>query len=179
MIRFSKGKPWLQLYQEVVDQINSRPLKKLGGRTPAQLNDPFEDVNSRELLEKVEAKDREKSSSIKEDALEEGALVLIDFPKDADLRSYDIQRGEIKKIKEVDQTLKPYTYVLEDLDGERVLPRKCYRRELRRVSKLRNLPHEIEKIFKSRRKNKRKEYLVSFYKSNRKKWIPERDLYKF
>ena len=149
------------------------------GMTSTQINSPFEDVTSRELLTKVAEKESEKSSHIKEDFLEEGSLVLIDFPKEADLRSYDIQRGEIKKIKEVDRSLKPFTYVLEDLDDEKILPRKYYRQELRKIFSSRKLPNEIEKIFKSRRKNKRKEYQVSFYNSNKKKWIPERDLYKF
>ena len=32
MIRVSKGKPWIGYYQDVVDQINARPLKKLSGK---------------------------------------------------------------------------------------------------------------------------------------------------
>ena len=176
LIRFYKGKSWLQLYNDAVNQINNRPLKKLGGKSPAEVNSPYEDVTSKDYVGKNLQEDK---PSIKEDILEEGSLVLIDLQKDPDLRSYDLQRGEIKTIKEIDRSLHPYTYVLEDLHNGDTLPRRYYRRELKKVSKLRNIPHEIEKIHKSRRKNRRKEFLVSFYKSNRRKWIPERDLYKF
>ena len=175
LIRHSKGKPWPQLCQDVVDQINARPLKKLNGRSPASLNSPFMDQESRTLLEEASPDE----NVIKETALEEGALVLIDFPKDLDLRSYDLQRGEIKKVKSVNTSSSPYTYTLETLDEGEQLPRKYYRKELREVSHLRKIPKEIETVYRSRRKNKRKEYLVSYYNSSKKHWIPERVLYAF
>ena len=179
VIRFSKGKPWMVLYKDVVNQINNRPLKKLDGKSPAEVNSPYEDVVSRKFIEGENIQTDKSSTSIKEDLLEEGTLVLIDLQKDSDLRSYDLQRGEIKKVKEIDRRLHPYTYTLEELHDGDILPRKYYRQELRKVSKFRNLPHEVEKIHKSRRKNRRKEFLVSFYNLNRRRWIPERDLYKF
>ena len=177
MIRFSKGKPWTGFYQDVVDQINERPLRRLGNKSPKDINSPFEDVKSRDILKNISTS--AESQNIKEDLLEEGSLVLVDLSKDEDLRSYDLQRGEIKKVKKVDQNSVPYTYVLEDLDEKNTLPRKYYRKELRKVSKLRNLPQEIEKIHKARRKNRRKEFLVSFYDSDQSRWIPERQLYNF
>ena len=177
-IRATKGKPWPQLCQDVVDQINGRPLKKFGGKSAKDMNSPFKDENSKKVIEAQDKKKKE-SKPIKEDLLTRGTLVFINLPKDADLRSYDLQRAEIKKVKEVDTSKLPYIYILENLDDEKVLERKYYRGELKEVFKTRAIPNEISKIYKSRRKNKRKEFLVSYYNRSGKHWIPERILYAF
>ena len=175
-IRASKGRPWTQLYQDVVDHINRRPLRKFGGKkSAADLNNPFKDEESKELIEA----NKKEEKPIKEDILKIGTLVFIDLPNEDDLRSYDLQRGEIKKVKNVDTSKAPYLYTLEDLNGEKVLERRYYLGELKEVFKVRNIPKEIRKIYKSRRKNKRKEYLVSYYNREGKHWIPERILYAF
>ena len=178
VIRAKKGKPWPSFVQDVVDQINGRPLKKFGGKSASDLNSPFKDEASKEIIAQAEQAKGD-SKPIKEDLLPVGTLVFIDLPKDADIRSYDLQRAEIKKVKSVDSSKHPYTYVLEDLDDEKTLERKFYRKELKEVLKVRNIPNEISKIYKSRRKNKRKEFQVSYYNRDGKHWIPERILYSF
>ena len=177
VIRVSKGKPWTSFCQDVVDQINGRPLRKLKGKSPAQINSPFSDI---EMRDEFRAQDGKKTESgIKTNVLPEGTLVFINLPSESDLRSYDLQRAEIKRVKKVDTSDLPHRYTLEDLEQENTLERKYYLAELKEVSKVRNIKNEIKRIYKSRRKNKRKEFLVSYYNRDGKHWIPERVLYAF
>ena len=179
VIRASKGKPWPSFCQEVVNQINGRPLKKLGGKSPAEVNSPFLDVETRAEFRRQSELKEDKKDDIKTKILPEGTLVFINLPKEADLRSYDLQRAEIKRVKEVDTSALPHRYTLEDLEKETTLERKYYLAELREVSKLRNIKNEIKRVYKTRRKNKRKEFLVTYYNKDGKHWIPERVLYAF
>ena len=181
---------WPDIYQKVINQLNSRPLKVLGNKSPSEVNSPFDDIESKEF---VEDKKVEQTGPI----FAVGDLVFIELPKNLGEKEYDIARGVIARVKEVDKSAKPYMYKLESTEGKQ-LSRKYYGNELRRAPALRNIDKQIEKVFNSRRKNKKREYLVKFEGSrwdifkilkylyayyiiyiffSNKTWVPERILY--
>ena len=153
-MRQGKNILWPDIYKKVLEQINSRPLKVLKNRSPKEVNSPFDDVESREFVEEKAVK---KTGPI----FTEGELVFIELPKTLGEKDYDIARATIVRVKEVDKRENPYMYVLETIEGK-TLSRKYYGYEIRHSPSLRDMPNQIEKVFKTRRKNKKKEYLVSF-----------------
>ena len=161
VIRKNKGVPWTKVYDDVLMQLNSRPLKKLGEKSPQSVLSPFEDVTSKPVLKKNFG---EKPKNIKDNRFKVGDLVFLELPKHVNDKSYDIQRGVIKKVKDVKKDNLPHVYILENFDGTE-LSRNFYAEELRKAPGVRKLKYEVEKIYKARRKNKRKEYQVAFYNS--------------
>ena len=143
--------------------MNNRKLKVLGGMTPNEVISPFSDIKTRPILKKVN--ETLSKNRINRDVFKENSLVFIGIPKGVNDKGYDLQRGSIKRVKSINKDQFPYTYTLEDIDKSNTLPRNYYRNELRKAPALRSIPKEIDKIYDSRRKNKRKEYLVSFYGS--------------
>ena len=175
LLRLNPGTPWPRLCQPVVDQMNKRSLKKLNGKSPNDLFLPISDVRSKNIFVKTDGQsDPPPGPTFKKDD-----LVFLDIKKHVNDKIYDTQRGAIKRVARVDKSVTPYFYILKHLDSEKELPRPYYGNELRLAPKLRAIPKQIDRIYDSRRKNKRKEFLVSFYGSDYKSWIPERILYKF
>ena len=172
VIRSRPKAQWAKIYPEIVEQLNIRPLKALKNRAPADLVSIFEDVRSRPLLTSSTSTETataptSKTSSKKKRFSQKfklGDLVFLETPSSVNERGFDLQRAVISRIRNVDKSAFPYLYSLENLEGE-PLSRKYYERELRRAPKLRNIPRQIEHVFDSRRKNKRREYLISFYNS--------------
>ena len=180
LLRLKSGTLWINIYKKVIDQMNMRALKSLNGRSPMELFSPFADVMNKEnddiKTPLLTSKNKIVSSG---PIFRINDLVFIDIKKTVNDKGYDIQRGAIKRVALIDKSAKPYVYILKHLDSEKKLPRPYYGAELRKAPKLRTLPKQIDKIYESRRKNKKREFLVSFYGSDYKSWIPERLLYKF
>ena len=175
MLRLNPGTMWINIYKKVESQMNMRALKSLGGRSPAELFSPMADVSKKNKLYENQ---RTKNVTIGP-IFKMNDLVFIDIKKNVNDKGYDIQRGAIKRVTHVDKSSKPYVYTLGHLDSDKNLPRVYYGAELRKAPKLRAIPKQIDKIFDSRRQNKKREFLVSFYGSDYKSWVPERILYKF
>ena len=157
--------PWTKVYQDVVDNMNNRKLKKLNDLSPIQVFSPFNDPKTRRILNVGSTTTPSSVSRIKNNTLKINDLVFINLSKSVNDKGYDIQRGVIKKIKSINKTKIPFTYTLEDLDSKHALPRQYYLNELRKAPSVRKIRKEIDKIYESRRKNKRREYLVSFINS--------------
>ena len=176
MLRLKPGTMWINVYKKVRDQMNMRSIKSLNGHSPAELFSPFTDVSkTKKLQTKQETRRMQTTGPI----FKINDLVFLDIKRNVNDKGYDIQRGAIKRVTHIDKSSKPYVYTLDHLDSNKHLPRPYYGAELRKAPKLRALPKQIDKIYESRRKNKKREYLVSFYGSDYKSWIPERLLYKF
>ena len=159
-LRSKKGVEWSLEYRNIVDQINKRRLKALKGHSPREISSPFKDVYSRVILKSQKSrKGRKKRKTFKEKD-----LVFLETPASVNERGFDLQRGVICKVKEVDRSAEPFMYRLEDLEGQE-LSRKYYVAELRKAPKLRNIAKQIRHIYESRRRNKRREYLVLFHGS--------------
>ena len=188
-LRQGKNVLWPNIYQSILDQINSRRLKSLTNKAPEQVNSPFDDIESKNFVE-------EKNVNRTGPIFKTNDLVFIDLPKTLGEKDYDLARATIARIREVDKSAKPYMYVLETIEGNK-LARKYYGYELKFSPFLRQMPNQIEKVFKTRRKNRKREYQVSFegkryayvyvyiynmyiiirFHYSEKKWIPERLLY--
>ena len=153
-MRSGRNALWPDIYKEVISQINSRPLKVLGDKSPADVNSPFDDVESRNFVE-------EKVVTSTGPVFHEGDLVFLELPKTLGEKDYDIARAPIARIKSVDKSANPYMYELETIDGK-PMSRKYYGNELKYAHQIRDMPHQIEKIFKTRRKNRKREYQVTF-----------------
>ena len=155
VMRNGKKILWPDIYKNVLKQINSRPLKSLGGKSPEEVNSPFEDIESKNF---VENKNIEKSGPI----FKIGELVFLELSKNIGEKDYDLNRGPIARIKNIDKSAKPYMYELETIETKKPLSRKYYGYELKYAPGLRDMPHQIEKVLNTRRKNKRKEYQVVY-----------------
>ena len=155
-MRLHPKKVWTEYYQDVVNQLNIRPLKHLKGYAPVDFVSSLSDVRSRALLTSDKGRKRLKKPLFKKDD-----LVFVELPSFEIRRGFDIQRGVINKVIGVDTNAYPYLYELENLEGEK-LPRKYYAVELVKTAQLRNLPKQIKHIYASRRKNFKREYQVTF-----------------
>ena len=185
LIRLNPGTVWTKLYDKVVDQMNMRSIKSLDNKSPKDLFSPFADVyernnkNDDSKTAPIQQSSRSSQPRPKGKLFKINDLVFLDIKKNVNDKGHDIQRGAIKRVTRIDKQTTPYLYTLSHLNSEKVLPRSYYGAELRLAPKLRAIPKQIDKIYDSRRKNKRREFQVSFYGSDFKSWIPERILYKF
>ena len=150
---------WTSFYKDIVNQLNIRPLKTLKNRAPIDIVSPFSDIESRKLLTNKPQGQSRKSS--KQNSFKKGDLVFVELSSNLNERGFDLQRAVINKIVNVDTSELPYFYELEDLEGNKIA-KKFYGAELKKAPGLRNLPKQIRHIYRSRRKNKKREYEVNF-----------------
>ena len=155
VIRNGKNVLWPDVYEKVLKQINSRPLRSLGDKSPLEINSPFDDVESKNFV-------KEKEVTKTGPLFEVGELVFLELAKNLGEKDYDLNRGPIVRIKDIDKSAKPYMYELETVEERKPLKRKYYGYELKYAPSLRDMPHQIEKVFNTRRKNKRREYQVVY-----------------
>ena len=161
-MRLHPKKTWNDFYQEVIDQINSRPHKSLNGFAPADFANKFSDILSRKVLTTSTPASVKKQRRVKKKPLFKiNDLVFTELPLLDTERGFDIQRGVINKVVGVDTEAYPYLYDLEDLEG-RKLSQRFYSIQLKKAPSLRNIPKQIKHIYASRRKNYKREYQVNF-----------------
>ena len=151
---------WTTFYKDIVNQLNIRPLKTLKNRAPIDIVSPFSDIYSRKLLARDQETLQRKQLS-KQSLFKKGDLVFVETSTGLNERGFDLQRAVINKIVNVDTSDRPYFYELEDLEGIKIA-KKFYGAELKKAPGLRDLPRQIRHIYRSRRKNKKREYEVNF-----------------
>ena len=153
-MRLGKNVLWPDIYEKAINQLNIRPMKVLGNLSPKQVNSPFDDIESRKYVE-------DKEITQPGPIYEKGDLVFLELPKNIGEKDYDLSRAVIARVREVDKSAKPYMYKLETTTGKNI-SKKYYGMELKLSPSLRGMKKQIEKVFKSRRKNKKREYLIQY-----------------
>ena len=168
-LRSQRSKNWPAAVDNVVSQINNRRQRGLGSLTPAQVNNPFEDPVSRDIIKRnryqSDAAASKRRHVVKE--FKKNQFVFVNFKKEALYKGFDTQRGTIYQIADVDDSETPRLYSLKELDGTAVSG-KYYAAEMKSAPNPKNMEHEVDKILEERTtKSGKKQCLVKwlFYPS--------------
>jgi hypothetical protein len=144
----------------------------LGGNTPASVNSPISDP----LVREIRSKNEISKSSAKKQYLTEFKVndyVYIDFPSTPFAKqSYDVKRGMVYVIAEVDTTSKPYMYKLKELDNTPV-KKKLYSWNLLKAGDPNTELLPVQSWSKKRTVNGKVEYFVKWenYPAKYSSWV--------
>ena len=193
-LRFELTNNWPLALQKVAVLINNRRQKNLGPYTPAELNSPTNDPESRDFMERKFAGELPSQKEVKvqkdADASELPSQKEVNLPKDVDKhpfpvksfvyllekrgtfdKSFDMQRGTIYKITSVDKTEHPYLYRLQEIDGT-PLSGRYYGAELKSAPNPSKIKHGIADTLDEKYIGKKRYILVRWAFYPDKKYVP-------
>ena len=160
-LRFKRSQNWPDALPKIVDQLNLRRQKSLGPFTSEDINSPFNDPHSRELIRRKKAAGPSLPSSSHEEGLKEKDYVYVNFKRELLFKGFDTQRGAIFRIYRVDRSTTPFLYSLRELNGTKVSGH-FYASELKKAPNPNSVHHEISEILGECKRRGRKELLVKW-----------------
>ena len=148
-LRSQRSRNWPAAVDKVVSQINNRRQRGLRGLTPAQVNNPFEDPVSRDVIARKRYDHVQEKAPEVAKIFKKNQFVFVNFKKEALFKGFDTQRGTIYQIAGVDDSEKPRLYSLKELDGTAV-GGHFYAAELKSAPNPKDMEHEVAKVLAER-----------------------------
>ena len=166
-IRAGSDREWPELFFMVIVNINNTPNSGLGGLIPNEVKDPIYDekVISSKKDQQYPLWQQQMENAKKSEAklpFKIGDEVYLTLTRGNFYKSYDVQRGQIYKIRSVDASINPPMYKLEDLAGKRAKNLTFYGAELRKAPPNEKRIYTIEKILKPKKVKGKTFYYVKY-----------------